>query len=268
MSFWYVYLLEGAAGVERTVAPGCAAHYNVDECDLGRFLQYIWHARANAPEDTPRPKDPVQNLKNGKFETVDLSKVYNIIVGSKYVDGTDPQRLVGVSDYWKARSIATTPVSRIEEQYPENPVKPDKSDYDSTEAFKKANVKFRRATRVRQLISQAKKSSNMAYMLRVKDFEDYRINKGLLKNDYLGGKDIAIKTLQTGIDSQGGFNSLDVPGTLALHSENPDFEKELKNACREYRKADVDHYRAMLSGRRALANCNCDFNQVDGLRPL
>lgn len=268
MSFWYVYLLEGAAGVERTVAPGCAAEYNVDECDLGNFLHYIWHAKANAPKDTPWPDDSVRKLKNGKFETVDLNKVYDIIIQSQYVDGTDPQRLVGVSDYWKARSIVTTPVPRIQEQYPEDPVEPDRSDYDSTKAFKEANAEYKRATQVRQLIAQAKKSSNMAYMLRVKDFEDYRIKKGLLKHDYLGGKDIAVKTLQTGINRLGGFNSLDVPATLALHSEDPDFEKTLKDACRSYRKADVDHYRAMLSGRRALANCNCDFNQVDGLRPL
>ncbi|RMJ20785.1 hypothetical protein PHISP_08343, partial [Aspergillus sp. HF37] len=89
---------------------------NVDECDLGKFLQYIWHAKANAPEDTPRPKEPVRKLKNGKFETVDLNKVYNIIVESP-----------------------------IEEQYPEDPVALKKSDYDSTEAFNEAKAEFKRA---------------------------------------------------------------------------------------------------------------------------
>lgn len=253
MSYWYIYLLEEETGTEHTIAPGCAATAEGKSCTLTEFLRYIWAPAPGQPDDTPRPGAEVEELKsNAAWQTVDLDKVFEIIKRSPYVDGTDPGRLInGETSYWDARRKATAPIAAIEAQYP-----PDQTKEDNDKQYK----------RIRNYISQAKKAANIAYMIRLWDFEIYRVKRGKLSRNFLGGKQIRTKNLLTGINNPRSFPALDAEATLELHSDDPNFQTELINACQQYREADPDHYAALKAAQQALSNCHCETPPGDMLR--
>ncbi|KAL4996288.1 hypothetical protein BDV10DRAFT_187235 [Aspergillus recurvatus] len=244
-------------------------------CSLKGFLKYIWAPKVGTDKKTEktiyldsknkqyknadgsvmslddilaneRPDYNVRKLKgNQAWRSVTLSKVYEMIYESKYVDGADPDRLLPGSggDYWAARSRVTAALPAIEAQYPEDDSKP------------------RAYQNMRTLIAQTKRASEAAYRVRLRDFEHYRIGQGLLQQKLhlrLGTDvDIVTRKVDTYIDSLGEFNALDAAATVTENTGIADFDTALTEVCEEYREADKNHWTALNSARQAVEAGHC-----------
>ncbi|KAL2004774.1 hypothetical protein VTN00DRAFT_3302 [Thermoascus crustaceus] len=257
-------MLEAAAGADSTVVVGCSKQMYGDatkRCDLSRLLQYLWVRREGSPSNTPQPTAEVGKLKSGKWETAEITKVYDLIYRAGYTDGTSPQRLLGLEDWYQARELIAQPIQRIEAGSSE-PAKPKRSDYDSDADYDKANNQYKKDMK-QYTTDKAKEAARVAYMVRVADMEAYRTKDGTLQS-WLGKK-VETTRLLTGINNPRDFAALDSKATLELHSDDPDFKDYFEKICKYYRSMDPEYFKAVNTGLRALEGCRCDIPQVDGL---
>lgn len=114
---------------------------------------------------------------------------------------------------------------------------------------------------MRQLIDKTIAANKAAYLLRLKDFEKYRIGKGYLLQRLQArlGAGVTIKTqkLSTTINSEPAFNALDAEATRSANSGITGFDAAFVDVCQAYRADDLNHWTALQSAREALEAAHC-----------
>lgn len=193
------------------------------------------------PWEKPVKQDPLKKF-GAAFEwtTADLSQLFDAIRAAKYTDGVVGSKLLqGATTYWEARREVTGVIPTVESLFPDidNP----------SPAYSK----------VQQLIAQSKTANDIAYKMRLMDFEDYRINRGVLRK-ILGGMELKTKQVLTGVKNPASFQALDAAGTEALHTDVPGFPDQLQAGCQTFAENDPNHWNALQQARMALQNGHCE----------
>ncbi|KAJ5659822.1 hypothetical protein N7507_006273 [Penicillium longicatenatum] len=286
MSYWYLYLLEGEYGRKsdtRTVAPLCAetmlgADGKDKACNLQQFLEYLWAPRMTEEKEevngqtvkktvytkgpktkllnqdgTPmsleeakkqRPYQAMKDVSKTAWQSAPLAKSYDLILQSVYTDGTDAERLVKGTgdDYWTARREVTRCLPEIAAHYPdiENPGKP--------------------YIRMQKYVAQCRAAIRSAFLVRLADFESYRIGNNLLQKmlqEKVGTKpNMVTRSVDSGVGFS--FRTLDSDATVSANSAISGFAGELEETCAKYRTEDVNHWTAVQAAMGAITEGQCE----------
>lgn len=247
MSYWYAYVLEGKAlessvGYSPIVALGCADRQaGGKRCSLKQFLDYIYAPQVDhngnpkhaATPDGPNPNPP----EDFEWENADLSKIFARINNAGYRDGTRGYKLVrGVTDFWSARRMVTRPIADLSALVDQ----------------------FHDQTMVTKLLAKAREANKAAYMMRLMDYEKYRISKGSLASVLGEGKTVKTKRLDTGIRGY-TFDALDAQATLNANEGLT--QGELEEAAIKVRDlpSNRNHWVALKAGQVALVSGHCEI---------
>lgn len=221
------------------VAVGCASKMKTGlaRCSLQQFLEYLWAPQVgrDGKPKTGYPQGNVGDMSDYKWETADLTAIFNKIFKAGFTDGVRGNRLVrGATEFWPARRQVTVPIASLQGRIAE----------------------FSDPATATKMITKAKEANTAAYMMRLMDFEKYRIKGGSLNKELGDGRQVAIRNLDTGIRGF-SFNALDAEATLAAF---PDLtQADLQAACDRVRvlPMNINHWTALQAGRAALANGDC-----------
>ncbi|KAJ5926898.1 hypothetical protein N7516_008671 [Penicillium verrucosum] len=238
MSYWYAYVLEGKAlessvGYSPIVALGCADRQaGGKRCSLKQFLDYIYAPQVDhngnpkhaATPDGPNPNP--QRTLNGKMPTCPKS-----LLGS-----TMPAIEMALGDFWSARRMVTRPIADLSALVDQ----------------------FHDQTMVTKLLAKAREANKAAYMMRLMDYEKYRISKGSLASVLGEGKTVKTKRLDTGIRGY-TFDALDAQATLNANEGLT--QGELEEAAIKVRDlpSNRNHWVALKAGQVALASGHCEI---------
>ncbi|KAJ5534169.1 hypothetical protein N7527_000423 [Penicillium freii] len=247
MSYWYAYVLEGKAlesgvGYSPIVALGCADREGGGHrCTLKQFLDYIYAPQVDHngnPKHAPIPSGPDPTPpEDFRWESADLSNIFARINSAGYRDGTRGYKLVrGVTDFWSARRKVTQPIadlSALVDQFDDQAM-------------------------ITRLLTKAREANQIAYMMRLMDYEKYRISRGSLASVLGEDKTIVTKRLDTGIRGY-SFDALDAEATLNANEGLT--QGELEDAAIQVRDlpANRNHWVALKAGQVALTSGHCEI---------
>ncbi|KAF9894645.1 hypothetical protein FE257_006533 [Aspergillus nanangensis] len=249
-SFWYVYVLEGKAleakldNFTPIVAVECGAKMRTDgkRCSLDDFVRYLWSEQVDSegnPKNTPFPTGKIgPPPKNQAWESTGIDQVFGAINRSGFVDGVKGSKLVtGATSFWEARRQVTAPLAQIAARMGD----------------------FHKKGAAQKILDKAKAANMAAYMIRLYDYEKYRITEGGLNQRLGHGITVSTKRLDTGLKGY-TFDALDAEATLA---NNADLTQEaLQTGVDDFRNHDPGHWTALQAGRAALTNGNCALPDV------
>ncbi|KAJ5406156.1 hypothetical protein N7465_007440 [Penicillium sp. CMV-2018d] len=154
-----------------------------------------------------------------------------------YRDGTRGYKLVrGVTDFWSARRKVTQPIADLSALVDQ----------------------FHDQTMITRLLTKAREANQVAYMMRLMDYEKYRISRGSLASVLGEGKTIMTKRLDTGIRGY-SFDALDAEATLNANEGLT--QGELEEAAIQVRDlpANRNHWVALKAGQVALTSGHCEI---------
>lgn len=245
-----MYQLEGKAveaglAYEPLVAVSCTSKMNTGNrrCHLDEFLKYLWAEQVghdgelkNTPYPHPNPRvlSPYSD-EHHPWHKEDLTKIFSAILKSGFVDGVRGNRLVrGATNFWTARIRVTEPIAQLQARVGQ----------------------FNDPALVQDLIDKATEANKAAYMMRLMDYEKYRIRGGSLSQQLSDRREVKTRLLETGIKGY-TFQALDAEATLM---ENKDLtQAELQAACDRVRSLprNSGHWVALQAGRAALTYGGC-----------